>query len=226
MTHQVGIKLDGMILLKRFHRIVPRNMFTKLTDSNGVVSIRLNHVQRPERVIPGIEITKHKRLEILGVKTVSKKDSMKAENYQRKAIEDGTGFECPKSGHMRINTETYEIAKNVRPYSGPNANYDWTEDFDGLQTFGDKCRIFYNFKSIVEDGGAQTRSLRCVYDFVKAQQNVRNVDKNTFFVNILDGEVCSKKLHMFKRFENEDHIYVGDLHDYFEWLNNKLETIL
>jgi len=68
MTHQVAIKLDGMILLKRFHRIVPRNMFTKLTDSNGVVSIRLNHVQRPERVIPGIEITKHKRLEILGVK--------------------------------------------------------------------------------------------------------------------------------------------------------------
>jgi len=118
MTHQVAIKLDGMILLKRFHRIVPRNMFTKLTDSNGVVSIRLNHVQRPERVIPGIEITKHKRLEILGVKTVSKKDSMKAENYQRKAIEDGTGFECPKSGHMRINTETYEIAKKCSTVFG------------------------------------------------------------------------------------------------------------
>jgi hypothetical protein len=201
-------------------------MYVKLTEKNGMVSVDLKHVQRPDRVIPGREITKKKRLEILEVMSVSGSQSMKAENYQRKVIEDGTGFECLKSDHMRINTETYEIAKNVRPYSGPNANYDWTEDFDGLQTFGDKCRIFYNFKSIVEDGGAQTRSLRCVYDFVKAQQNVRNVDKNTFFVNILDGEVCAKNLHMFKRFENDDHIYVGDLYDYFEWLNNKLETIL
>lgn len=191
-----------------------------------MVSVDLKHVQRPDRVIPGREITKKKRLEILEVMSVSGSQSMKAENFQRKAVEDGTGFECPKSGHMRINTETYEIAKNAQPYSGPNANYDWTEDFDGLQTFGGKCRVFYNFKSIVEEGGSQTRSLRCVYDFVKAQQNVRNVDKNTFFVNILDGEVCAKNLHMFKRFENEDHIYVGDLHDYFEWLNNKLETIL
>lgn len=215
-----------MILLKRFHRIVPKNMYVKMTDKNGMVSVELNHVQRPDRVIPGIEITKQKRLEILKVMSVSGCQSMKAENFQRKAIEDGTGLECPKSGHMRINSETGEIAKNVHPYSGANASYDWTEDFDGLQTFGDKCRVFYNFKSIVEEGGSQTRSLKCVYDFVKAQQNVRNVDKNTFFVNILDGEVCAKNLHMFKRFENEDHIYVGDLHDYFEWLNNKLETIL
>jgi len=215
-----------MILLKRFHRIVPKNMYVKLTEKNDMVSVELKHTQRPDRVIPGIEITKQKRLEILKVMSVSGCQSMKAENFQRKAIEDGTGFECPKSGHMRINTESGEIAKNAHPYSGANASYDWTEDFDGLQTFGDKCRIFYNFKSIVEDGGSQTRSLRCVYDFVKAQQNVRNVDKNTFFVNILDGEVCAKKLHMFKRFENDDHIYVGDLHDYFEWLNNKLETIL
>jgi len=215
-----------MILLKRFHRIVPKNMYVKMTEKNGMVSVKLNRVQRPDRVIPGIEITNHKRLEMLGVETVSKKNSMEPENFQRKAVEDGTGFECPKSGHMRINSETGEIAKNAQPYSGPNANYDWTEDFDGLQTFGGKCHVFYNFKSIVEGGGSQTRSLRCVYDFVKAQQNVRNVDKNTFFVNILDGEVCAKNLHMFKRFENDDHIYVGDLYDYFEWLNNKLETIL
>lgn len=212
--------------LKHFQGFVPRNMFAKLTDSNGVVSISLNHVQRPERVIPGIEITKQKRQEILDVISVSGSQSMKAEKYQRKVIEDGTGFECPKSGHIRINTETYEIAKNVHPYSGPNGTYDWTEDFDGLQTFGGTCRIFYNFKSIVEEGGAQTRSLKCVYDFVKAQQNVRNVDKNTFFVNILDGQVCAKNMNMFRRFENEDQIYVGDLFGYFDWLNSKLDTIL
>ena len=75
-------------------------MYVKMTDKNGMVSVELNHVQRPDRVIPGIEITKQKRLEMLGVKTVSKTDSMKAENFQRKAVEDGTGFECPKSGHI------------------------------------------------------------------------------------------------------------------------------
>ena len=219
-----------MNLLKRFHRIVPKNMYVKFTEKNGMVSVKLNHVQRPNHVIPGFEITKQKRQLMLGVVSVSGGQSMKAENYQRNVIEAGTGFQCPKSDHMRINTETYEIAKNVRPYSGPNASYDWTEDFDGLQTFGNKCHIYYNFKSIVEAGGSQTRSLKCVYDFVKAQRDVihksRNVDKNTFFVNILDGEICAKNMHMFRRFDNEDQIYVGDLYGYFDWLNSKLDTIL
>jgi hypothetical protein len=219
-----------MNLLKRFHRIVPKNMYVKFTEKNGMVSVKLNHVQRPNHVIPGFEITKQRRQLMLGVVSVSGGQSMKAENYQRKVIEDGTGFQCPKSDHMRINAETYEIAKNVRPYSGPNASYDWTEDFDGLQTFGNKCHIYYNFKSIVEAGGSQTRSLKCVCDFVKAQRDVihksRNLDRNTFFVNILDGEVCAKNMHLFREFDNEDQIYVGDLYGYFDWLNSKLDTIL
>ena len=216
--------------LKHLQQLVRKNMYVKFTEKNGMVSVKLNHVQRPNHVIPGFEITKQKRQLMLGVVSVSGGQSMKAENYQRNVIEAGTGFQCPKSDHMRINTETYEIAKNVRPYSGPNASYDWTEDFDGLQTFGGTCRIFYNFKSIVEAGGSQTRSLKCVYDFVKAQRDVihksRNVDKKTLFVNILDGEICAKNMHMFRRFDNEDQIYVGDLYGYFDWLNSKLDTIL
>jgi hypothetical protein len=216
--------------LKHLQQLVRKNMYVKFTEKNGMVSVKLNHVQRPNHVIPGFEITKQKRQLMLGVVSVSGGQSMKAENYQRNVIEAGTGFQCPKSDHMRINTETYEIAKNVRPYSGPNASYDWTEDFDGLQTFGNKCHIYYNFKSIVEAGGSQTRSLKCVYDFVKAQRDVihksRNVDKNTFFINILDGEICAKNMHMFRRFDNEDQIYVGDLYGYFDWLNSKLDTIL
>lgn len=216
--------------LKHLQQLVRKIMYVKFTEKNGMVSVKLNHVQRPNHVIPGFEITKQKRQLMLGVVSVSGGQSMKAENYQRNVIEAGTGFQCPKSDHMRINTETYEIAKNVRPYSGPNASYDWTEDFDGLQTFGNKCHIYYNFKSIVEAGGSQTRSLKCVYDFVKAQRDVihksRNVDKNTFFVNILDGEICAKNMHMFRRFDNEDQIYVGDLYGYFDWLNSKLDTIL
>ena len=81
-----------MILLKRFHRIVPKNMYVKMTEKNGMVSVELKNTQRPDRVIPGIEITKQKRLEILEVMSVSGCQSMKAENFQRKAIEDCTGF--------------------------------------------------------------------------------------------------------------------------------------
>lgn len=204
-------------------------MFVKLREISGEVRCITKHALRPNYVIPGNQITKQTRQELLGVVSVSGQESMTCEKFQRKSVEDGTGLKCLKSGGMRINTATYELSKNPRPYTGPHASYDWTEDFDGLQTFGDTCQVFYNFKSIVEDGGAQTRSLKCVYEFVKAQQNLihsGNVDKNTFFVNILDGEVCDRNMDKFNCFNDEDKIYVGDLYNYFEWLNSKLETIL
>ena len=219
-----------MILLKRFQRILPKNMYVKLTEKNSMVSVKLNHVQRPDYVIPGIEITKQKRQEIHGVRSVSGRQSMKAEKYQRKAIEDGTGFQCPKSDHMRINKKTDEMIERIERLTPPDGGYHFTEDFDGLQTFGGTCRIFYDFKSIVGIGGSQSRSLECVHGFIEAQRDVinksGNLDRNTFFVNILDGEVCAKNMHLFREFDNEDQIYVGDLYGYFDWLNNKLETIL
>ena len=215
-----------MNLLKRFNRIVPKNMYIKLTEKNGLVSTELKHVRRPDYVIPGIEITKRKRQEIHGVRSVSGRQSMTAESYQRKAIEAGTGFECPKSGNIRINKKTYEIIERIKRLAPPDGGFHFTENFDGLQTFGGTCRIFYDFKSISGTGGSQSRSLECVYGFIKAQQKVRNLDKNTLFVNIIDGEVYAKNTHLFREFENEDNIYVGDLYGYFDWLNNKLETIL
>jgi hypothetical protein len=204
-------------------------MFVRIYLICGEVRCIIKHALRPNYIIPGNKITKTTRQELLGVVSVAAKQSMTCEKFQRKSVEDGTGFKCLKSGGMRINTATHELSENTRPYSGPNASYDWTEDFDGLQTFGGKCQVFYNFKSIVEDGGAQTRSLKCVYEFVKAQQNLiryGNVDKNIFFVNILDGEVCTRNMDKFSCFDDEDHIYVGDSYSYFEWLNSKLEIIL
>ena len=219
-----------MNLLKRFNRIVPKNMYVKLTEKNSMVSVKLNHVQRPDYVIPGIEITKQKRLEIHGVRSVSGRQSMKAENYQRKAIEAGTGFECPKSGNIRINKKTYEMIERIKRLAPPDGGFHFTENFDGLQTFGGTCRIFYDFKSISGTGGSQSRSLDCVHGFIEAQRDVinksGNLDKTIFFVNILDGELYAKNTHLFREFDNEDQIYVGDLYDYFDWLNNKLDTIL
>jgi hypothetical protein len=250
-------------------------MYVQLTEKGGIVSLDLTHVRRPNYVLPGNQLTKSKRQEILNVVSVAGIDSMKAENLQRKIIEDGTGVKCLKSGGMRINEETLEFTINNSPYSSPDASFEWTEDFDGFQVFGQtfprttligtmkrtelveelfdrgcdtggtivglrerlriarendsKCRVFYNFKSIAESGGSQTRSLKAVYIFVKAQQKLihsGNVDKNTLFANILDGHECSNKMELFRRFDNERQIYVGDLFGYFEWLNSKLDTIL
>lgn len=257
------------------YRFTHRIMYVKLRESSGAIKLELSHARRPACVIPGSELTKSKRQEVLNVVSVSGSQSMTAENYQRRLVEEGTGVRCLKSGGMRINEETLEFAVKNAPYTGPDADFDWTEDFDGFQLFGQKipqtivvsdmkrkelmeelcergcdvkgsiedlrerlrlaretdskCRVFYNFKSIVESGGSQTRSLKAVYNFVKAQERLikcGNVDKNTFFANILDGEECTNKINLFSKFGDENQIYVGDLYGYFGWLNNKLETIL
>lgn len=185
-------------------------------------------ISRPHKVIPGSQIDKDVRNKILNTDTVSGRTSLLCENFQQRMIEEGTGLLCPKSGHIRINTETNTMTSITNPYSGLDGSFDWTEDFDGIQKINDYT-ILYNFKLIVEDGGSQTRSLKCVYDFVKAQRNVihsLNCVNKTLFVNILDGKVCSKHISKFKCFEDEKNIYVGDTYNYFDWLKIRLETIL
>jgi len=208
-------------------------MFIDLYTNNDLdnpVSLKISHTRRPLNVIPGKYITKRIRQMVFGVSEVNGKNSMKPEDAQRKAIEEGTGAPCPKSDHVRIHEETLEMTKKCQPYSGEDADFEWTEDFDGDQSFLDgKCRFLYNLKSIPETGGSQTRSLRCVYHFINVQKKLihsGNLDKNTYFVNILDGEFCEKKMYLFDKFANEDQIYVGDMYGYFPWLNKKLQTIL
>lgn len=186
------------------------------------VHVKLLHARAPSYLLPGSQITKHKRHMILDVRTVSGLDSMKCEQYQRRAIEEGTRVPCLKSNHIRINTELNTIERNPNPYSKPRG-FDWTEDFDGIQMFNGYT-FYINLKSIVEGGGSQTRSLKLVYDFIKGQKNLYP-DYKTFFVNILDGEFCSRNMHQFDHLVS-DHIYIGDLKGYFPWINSKLETIL
>ena len=181
---------------------------------------------RPSEVKPGSQLTKQSRHEFFDVDNISGGNSMKAEKYQRIMIEKGTRHPCEKSD-MRINTETNAFERNPQPYRGENGSFDWTEDFDGYQSFNN-LEIYYDFKCIVGDGGSQTRSLKCVYDFVKAQLKLTNndtFDKNVIFVNILDGDTCSKHMSKFSHLKHPN-IYIGDLYDYFEWLDNRLDTIL
>ncbi len=72
---------------------------------------------------------------VFGVSEVNGKNSMKPEDAQRKAIEEGTGAPCPKSDHVRIHEETLEMTKKCQPYSGEDADFEWTEDLTETNHF-------------------------------------------------------------------------------------------
>jgi hypothetical protein len=106
-----------------------------------------------------------------------------------------------------------------------NNGFDYTEDFDGVQTVNNK-NIYINLKCIVGKGGAQTRSLREVYWFIEGQLNVLK-NTNDDVVNILDGDEAHSCMSKFEYiFELPEfssvkkNIYIGDLKGYFEWFKN------
>ena len=180
------------------------------------------YITCPETVIKGSLITKEKRHEIFG-RVAGGAGSCNPENFQRKMIVKGTGIKCEKT-NMRINLRTYELV-NIRQ---PNKNidgFDYSEDFDGIQSIKNK-NIYINLKCVVGHGGSQTRSLREVYWFILGQLNILKKTKNIYFANILDGDqsnLCmSKYNYLLEQPEYIDvskNIYVGDLKDYFNWFN-------
>ena len=54
---------------------------------------------------------------------------------------------------------------------------------------------------ICGSGGGQTGALREVYHFISAQQRYLNQEPSSklFFVNILDGNECDKKIKIFPK---------------------------
>jgi hypothetical protein len=174
------------------------------------------------QVLEGRLITKTTRQELFGV-VAGGAGSRKPEDYQRATIVQHTGVPCPKT-NMRINLRTNTLQEIAMPNKHDNG-FDYSEDFDGSQTFGEK-KVFLNLKCIVGAGGAQTRSLREVYWFVQGQLNVLKTTQNTYFANILDGDeahsVLSKFTYLLNLQEYADvksKVYVGDLKGYLDWVN-------
>jgi len=90
---------------------------------------------------------------------------------------------CNKT-NIRLNLDTLELKRITRPLNYENG-FEWTEDFDGIQIINNK-KLYYNFKFICDKGGAQTRSLRETYHFIKAQLEYLNTNKNSniIFINL------------------------------------------
>jgi hypothetical protein len=123
----------------------------------------------------------------------------------------------------RINMETYEITSNKYPMKNSNG-YEYTENFDGL-LIKDTNKYYFNLKFVCDKGGAQTRTLREVYHFIKCQMEylikLNTNANNTYFINILDGDECYHNMDKFLYLLNKEiytqikkYIFIGSLYDY------------
>ena len=159
------------------------------------------------------------------------KDSS-SEKYQRDLVKKITKRECPKSNHLRINHRTLELIKKNNPMTKSGKaipdGFDWSEDFDGLQTIND-VELYYNFKLVCSGGGAQTRTLRDeTYSFIETQLKYikKYSSKKIIFINILDGDVSFNRMTHFIYLlnlpdykEQKDKCFVGDMKQFQSWFS-------
>lgn len=166
-----------------------------------------------EQIVPGSEMTKEwRRSVIAGGENMGGAISSKVEKWQRLCMEKITGEKCKKT-NLRLNLATSELKKVSRPSYEPD-EFEWTEDFDG-EFHVDGTRYLVNFKMIVGTGGAQTRSMREVYHFVKCQEaHLKSTShRNTKFLNILDGDSVGAKMEVMRKARTDaysDRIFIGD----------------
>ena len=94
-------------------------------------------------------------------------------------------------------------------------------NFDVYQLNNEKT-TYDNLKMICGSGGDQTRALREVYHFISAQQRYLNEEQSSklFFVNILDGNECYKKIKLIPKVEHGE-IFVGSHFEYNENMKGK-----
>jgi len=147
------------------------------------------------------------------------------ELYQRDLIKDITGKDCHKTTE-RINMDTNTLTHESSPMKRFDA-FDWTEDFDGKQVYS-SYPLYYNFKMVIGTGGGQTRSLREVAHFIRAQldYNIHHLDNIKYFVNILDGDESCKLYDKYTYIVNKTHykhvksfIYIGDTRGFITWFH-------
>jgi hypothetical protein len=134
------------------------------------------------------------------------------EKYQRKLFQKITKTVCEKTDE-RIHLSKHMIVPQ-KTVSDQNDTFEWTENFDGKIQL-DKKTMYINFKFICSPGGSQMRSLRELYHFIKAQSFINVQD--TYFINILDGEMCHRYLPKLKHATRNKNIFIGDSKSFKSW---------
>jgi len=146
--------------------------------------------------------------------------SNECEKYQIRILEKIIKLK-PNKTNQRINSETYEIV-NIRNPLIKLDGYEWSENFDG-KLEAKNITYYFNLKFVCDNGGAQTRTLKDVYHFIKYQIEhlLKFKTKDIYFINILDGDTSNKNMSKFLYLINKENnkninkfIFVGDLYDF------------
>jgi len=111
--------------------------------------------------------------------------------------------------------------------------YDLTENFDGKLVMGGTT-YYFNLKFVCGSGGAQTRTLREVYHFVRAQMlTIQSAGlSNCYFINILDGDESFKQREKFAylmnlpKFEKvRRFMFCGDTCEFRKWWRSRGDIV-
>jgi len=147
--------------------------------------------------------------------------SNECEKYQIKLIEYIITPNKLIKTDERINIETNEIINKKNPMIN-NDGYEWSENFDG-KIIKNNNIYFFNIKFVCDVGGAQTRSLREVYHFIKYQLEylIKFNTNNIYFINILDGDTSYKNMNKFEYLIKKDkyiniinYVFIGSLYNF------------
>ncbi len=146
--------------------------------------------------------------------------SNECEKYQINTIEKMLKLKLRKTDD-RINMSNNVIVNKKNPMVH-NDGYEWTENFDG-KVMKNGNTYYFNLKFVCDMGGAQTRTLREVYHFIKHQLDslVKGDMNDVYFINILDGDTSYHNMHKFNFLLNKTeykdikkYIFIGCLYEF------------
>jgi len=130
--------------------------------------------------------------------------------------------------NLRFNIIDYTLTKIKSPLKKDNG-FEYTEDIDAEQNING-ITIYYNLKMCCDKGGAQTRTLREVYHYIRCQLEYLLINNtlSVYFINILDGDECYRNKNKFNYLINNEKystiknkVFIGDLNEYSNlWIKN------
>ena len=154
--------------------------------------------------------------------------SNECEKHQRNKVEEIVGKPVLKTNH-RFNKETNTFEHMPYPNKREDG-FEYTEDMDGKFVIN-STEYYVNLKMVCDKGGAQTRTLREVYDFIKAQSNwsLENKEKAIMFINILDGDESCRNRDKFdylitkEKYKSIKHkVFIGDLYEFEKFMTDNM----
>ncbi len=132
----------------------------------------------------------------------------------------------------RIKIDSLTIV-NIKNPLRLDDGFEYTENLDGIQKYK-HYNLYYNLKFVCDSGGAQTRTLREVYHFIRSQlQLLLQRDVKIYFINILDGDTSYKAMSKFEYLHSQSeyehikkYVFIGDMQQFQAfWLKSLIHLV-